>query len=160
MLQKTSFICMIFLSFWIDSSETHFLSSASFMCWSNLLYPGAIFWCDINQDLSHHKLNCSISNQQISSNYQELLALCFCVSIVSRFYEATLLTRQIRNKLIYIHPGGPLETFHLNNLNIQKSRMLLLTELIQTLALYPPCQDWNNKCFYFPLGKYLPLFEV
>lgn len=111
------------------------------ICLSNLLYPAAIFWCDINQDLSHHKLNCSISNQQISSNYEELLALCFCVSIVSRFYVATLLTRQIRNKLIYIHPGGALETFHLNNLNIQKSRMLLLTELIQSLALYPPCQD-------------------
>ena len=133
---KNSVVRIISLLFWIDRMvplSSALLISAS-ICWSNLLYPVAIFWCDINQDLSHRKLNCSISNQQISSNYEELLALCFCVSIVSRFYVATLLTRQIRNKLIYIHPRGPLETFHLNNLNIQKSRMLLLTELIQTLA--------------------------
>ena len=31
---------------------------------------------------------------------------------------ATLFIRQIRSKLIYIHPRGPLPTFHLNNLNI------------------------------------------
>ena len=69
---------------------------------------------------------------------------------------ATLFIRQIRSKLIYIHPRGPLPTFHLNNLNIQKSRRLLPTDI----SLNPPVKSEIINVFIFQDGKYLPLFEV